>query len=55
MCMFWMVWFIKTDRKKFTKRTLVSRKSTLVVAKDSNILRGLNLLIHSPTIIFTII
>ena len=38
-----------------TKRALVSQQSTLVVAKDPNILHYLNLSIYFPTIILAII
>ena len=38
-----------------TKRAFVRQQSTLVVAKDPNILHFLNLLIYLPTIILAII
>ena len=38
-----------------TKRALVSQQSTLVVAKDPNISRYLNLSIYLPTIILAIV
>ena len=38
-----------------TKRAFVRQQSTLVVAKDPDILHYLNLLIYLPTIIFAII